>query len=84
MLAGSIYCGTKHFIDAFTNAARHDLVGTDVRVTSISPGAVETEFSNVRYKGNNAKADAVYDGIIPLNANDVADSVLYSATRWVA
>ena len=44
---GAIYCGTKHFIDAYTNAARHDLVDTNVRVTSISPGAVKTEFSQV-------------------------------------
>ena len=53
-----------------------------MRVTSISPGAVQTEFSNVRFKGNDAKADAVYDGIIPLNADDVADNILYCATRY--
>ena len=78
---GSIYSGTKHFIDAFTISARHDLVGTDIRVTAISPGAVQTEFSKVRYSGDEDKASAVYDGIIPLNAADVADNVLYAATR---
>jgi len=80
---GTIYSGTKHFIDAFTNSARHDLVGTDIRVTAISPGAVQTEFSKVRYSGDEDKAAAVYDGIIPLNGADVADNVLYAATRSV-
>ena len=56
------------------------LVSSDSLLLS-SPGAVQTKFSNVRYKGDDAKANAVYDGIIPLNANDVADSVLFSATR---
>lgn len=78
---GTIYSGTKHFIDAFTNSARHDLVGTDIRVTAISPGAVQTEFSKVRYSGDEEKAAAVYDGIIPLSGADVADNVLYAATR---
>lgn len=80
-VGGSIYSGTKHFVDAFTTAARHDLVGTDIRVTAISPGAVQTEFSKVRYSGDEEKAKAVYDGIIPLSAADVADNVLYAATR---
>lgn len=80
---GTIYSGTKHFIDAFTNSARHDLVGTDIRVTAISPGAVQTEFSKVRYSGDEDKAAAVYDGIIPLNGADIADNVLYAATRSV-
>lgn len=79
---GTIYSGTKHFIDAFTNSARHDLVGTDIRVTAISPGAVQTEFSKIRYSGDEEKAAAVYDGIIPLSGADVADNVLYAATRY--
>ena len=59
-------------------------MGTDIRVTAISPGAVQTEFSKVRYSGDEDKAAAVYDGIIPLNAADVADNVFYAATRYEA
>ncbi|KAK9908003.1 hypothetical protein WJX75_001335 [Coccomyxa subellipsoidea] len=78
---GSVYCGTKAFVSAFTNAMRHDLVGTNIRVTAISPGAVQTEFSNVRFKGNDQAAHSVYAGIIPLTADDIADQIVYAATR---
>lgn len=78
---GNVYCATKSAVDAITKGMRIDLLKHNIRVTSIAPGMVETEFSLVRFKGDQQRADDVYKGLIPLNAEDVADAILYSVTR---
>mmetsp|Transcript_99043 Transcript_99043/g.171654 ORF Transcript_99043/g.171654 Transcript_99043/m.171654 type:complete len:286 (+) Transcript_99043:93-950(+) len=78
---GSIYCATKSAVNAFSIAAMSDLVATPIRVTQISPGNVETNFSMTRFKGDEAKAKAVYADYVPLAPEDIADQIVYSATR---
>ncbi len=78
---GAVYCGTKHFVHAFSRALRHDLLGTGVRVTIIAPGNVETEFSEVRFKGDEKKAKATYEGWRHLKAEDIADAIWYAVSR---
>lgn len=78
---GNVYCGTKHMVDALSKGMRSELAEYGIRVTAIHPGAVETEFSLVRFKGDSERADAVYVGFEPLLANDIADAVLWSLQR---
>ena len=78
---GSVYCATKHAVKGFTEATKKDLHGTNVRVSMVSPGLVETEFSEVRFKGDKEQADEVYEGIEPLVAKDIAEIVHFMANR---
>lgn len=78
---GAVYCATKHAVAAITRGLRIDLLGTSVRVSSIDPGMVETEFSIVRFHGDRERAAGVYEGVQPLTAEDVADAIVYAATR---
>jgi len=77
---GNVYCATKHAVDAISKGMRIDLLEHGIKVTAIHPGAAETEFSNVRFKGDEALAKAVYAGYKPLSAEDIADIVYYTAT----
>ena len=76
---GSVYCSSKFAVDAFTNGLRIDLNPVGIRVGAIHPGLVETEFSNVRFKGDQERAAKVYQGIEALTPEDVADAILYMA-----
>ncbi len=78
---GNVYCATKHAVDALTKGMRMDLVGTPIRVCTIDPGLVETEFSEVRFHGDKERAKKTYQNITPLTPDDIADAVLYAATR---
>ncbi len=78
---GNVYCASKHAVDAITKGMRMDLVDTNVRVTAIDPGLAETEFSIVRFHGDKQKAKAVYTGIDALTPDDIADAIVYAASR---
>ena len=78
---GAVYCGTKAAEMRITEGMRQDLLGAPVRITTIDPGMVETEFSKVRFHGDEARADKVYQGLTPLQPADVADAVLWAVTR---
>lgn len=78
---GNVYCASKAAVKSLNEAMKIDLLGTKVRVTSIDPGMVETEFSKVRFKGDAERAAKVYEGLQPLLPEDIADAIVYSITR---
>jgi 3-hydroxy acid dehydrogenase/malonic semialdehyde reductase len=78
---GNVYCASKFAVDALTKGMRMDLVDTPIRVTTVDPGMVETEFSEVRFYGDTERAKNVYKGIAPLTGDDVADAVVWASTR---
>ena len=79
-VSGNVYCATKYAVRALSKSIRMDLIGTAIRVSEVDPGAVETEFSEVRWNDKN-KAKKFYQGFQPLAAEDIADAVIYCATR---
>jgi 3-hydroxy acid dehydrogenase/malonic semialdehyde reductase len=81
---GTLYCTSKAAVHAFSRALREDFLGRPIRVTTVAPGLVETDFSRVRFRGDEAQARAVYDNVSlggPLRPEDVADCVLFAVTR---
>jgi NADP-dependent 3-hydroxy acid dehydrogenase YdfG len=77
---GNVYCATKSAVDALTRSMRIDLLKHNIKVTQIAPGMAETEFSLVRFHGDEERASAVYKGIDALTAGDIADAIFYCAT----
>jgi len=78
---GNVYCATKHAVDALNKGMRMDLLPHGIKVTAINPGMVETEFSVVRFKGDEAQAKKVYEGLEPLLAQDIADAIWFVVSR---
>lgn len=78
---GNVYCATKHAVDSLSKAMRIDLLPHHIKVTAIHPGAVETEFSEVRFKGDKQRAHKVYEGFKALSADDIADVIWYAVSR---
>ena len=76
---GNVYCATKAAVKALTDGLRIDVINTAIRVTNLKPGLVETNFSNVRFRGDNERADSLYRGIKPLVGDDIADVAVYAA-----
>ena len=80
-LNGNVYCATKHAVDSLNKAMRIDLLPHKIKDTAIHPGAVDTEFSEVRFKGDKDRAKKVYDGYEPLHAQDIAETIWFAASR---
>ena len=78
---GNVYCATKHAVDALTKAMRIDLLPHKIKVSAVCPGAVDTEFSEVRFDGDKEKAEKVYLGYEPLKAEDIADAIYFMTSR---
>jgi len=78
---GNVYCATKFAVRALSKGMRLDLNGTSIRVSEVAPGMVETEFSLVRFRGDKERASKVYQGLTPLSPDDIADAIVYCATR---
>ncbi len=78
---GNVYCATKHAVDALNKGMRIDLLAHNIKVTAVNPGMVETEFSIVRFDGDEEKAKKVYQGLQPLNPEDIAETIYWVATR---
>jgi len=80
-LNGNVYCATKHAVEALTQGMRMDLLKHGIKVTQVAPGAVNTEFSTVRFHGDKTRADKVYEGFTPLSAHDIAEIIWFVAAR---
>lgn len=78
---GNVYCASKHAVDAINQGMRIDLLSHGIKVTAVHPGAVETEFSEVRFKGDKERAKKVYDGFKPLAAEDIAETIWFAVSR---
>ncbi len=77
---GNVYCATKHAVDALSKAMRIDMLGHNIKVTNVCPGAVETEFSIVRFKGDTQRAAGTYKGIEPLTGRDIAECIYFAVS----
>lgn len=78
---GNVYCATKHAVDALNKGMRIDLLPHGIKVTAVNPGMVETEFSKTRFKGDEARAGKVYEGLEPLIAQDIAEAIWFAVSR---
>lgn len=78
---GSVYCGTKAFVKSFTRSLKQECKSSQIKITDIAPGAVETEFSEVRFKGDKDKAKKVYEGLTPMSGEDISDAIIFALTR---